>query len=617
MLPHHAGVYQHLQAQFPEADVYISTSDKVEGTKSAFNFKEKVAIMTDMHGIPADKIIQAKSPYLVDSYKTQFDQENSMVIFAVGGKDADRFPMNNVDDTTGLDMTVRGEARPKYYQMINTLKAHPVLPMSQRGYVYNAPTIGDGDSVASASAFRDAFISAPDDGSRKEIFTKYMGEFNNNIYTLFVNKLMDKKMKTENAYKIDVIKYLSGMLNEAPIDFGDYDDEEEMDDADTDGLRPGFKQDSMVNQLGKISDSGEAAKDADQLMKKGKEFTVSSSVITDDGETFNLTPAEADALLQMFNMLSAQRAGEEESPREKFTRSIQASKGLESMLGFAKSKGLVKEEGKTLPQVDLGDIRDDYAIEEDDDYEKAYDFEPTPEAEAWYNSIVDHDDLDNMYNQWEEAFSQADTEDKVDVALHHVQGLLADGPLDDYNTLWQAWEQDEDIEDMLPKYQAMAKKSAGTPELPMMGEADAVEEGRVKDVLIDAQQMSKEEFDAKYNGEWNYDEILADYPVEQDESFDPAMEPNHADSEFERIYTAYENGGEPELAEYLGMSDRELDQEMTEYAMDHNLHMDDDRDDVIQGYIEQLIDNADHKDMGAQMAQYESQLVQLKKLAGI
>ena len=590
MLPHHAGVYQHLQAQFPEADVYISTSDKVEGTKSAFNFKEKVAIMTDMHGIPADKIIQAKSPYLVDSYKTQFDQENSMVIFAVGGKDADRFPMNNVDDTTGLDMTVRGEARPKYYQMINTLKAHPVLPMSQRGYVYNAPTISDGDSVASASAFRDAFISAPDDGSRKEIFTKYMGEFNNNIYTLFTNKLMGKKMKTENAYKIDVIKYLSGMLNEAPIDFGDYDDEEEMDDTDTDGLRPGFKQDSMVNQLGKISDSGEASKDADQLMKKGKEFNVSSSVTTDDGETFNLTPAEADALLQMFNMLSAQRAGEEESPREKFTRSIQASKGLESMLGFAKSKGLVKEEGKILPQVDLGDIRNDYAVEGD------------------------------------------------------------------------------------------------------------LEEGKMKDVIIDAQQSSKEEFDAKYNGEWNYDEILADYPVEeannpdageytytldysgesqgytthtltitspegeskvvaddftyfevegdelqaelhswfnmghgvgdeglgeadgpedQEESFDPAMEPSHYDSEFERMYAAYENGGEPELAEFLGMSDRELDQEMTEYAMDHNLHMDDDRDEVIQGYLEQLIDNADHKDMGAQMAQYESQLVQLKKLAGI
>ena len=443
MLPHHAGVYQHLQSQFPGADVYISTSDKVEGTKSAFNFNEKVAIMTKMHGIPADKIIQAKVPYLIDSYKTQFDQANNMVIFAVGGKDADRFPMSNIDDTTGLDMTVRGEARPKYYQMINTLEQHPPLPMSERGYVYNAPTIDNGGEVASASAFRDAFISAPDEGSRKEIFTRYMGEYNNNIYALFVNKLMDNKMKTENAYNIDVIKYLSGMLNEAPINFDDYDaDREEAgDDEDTDGLRPGFKQDSMVNQLGKISDSGEAAKDADQLMKKGKEFNVSSSVTTDDGETFNLTPAEADALLQMFNMLSAQRAGEEESPREKFTRSIQASKGLESMLSFAKSKGLVREEAKTLPQVDLGEIRDDYAVEGD------------------------------------------------------------------------------------------------------------LEEGRVKDVLIDAQQMSREEFNAKYNGEWNYDEILADYPVEETTAVSEEEAPTHYDLEqaYNRIYQMTDEMGDEAL----------------------------------------------------------------------
>ena len=108
--------------------------------------------------------------------------------------------------------------------------------------------------------------------------------------------------------------------------------------------------------------------------------------------------------------------------------------------------------------------------------------------------------------------------------------------------------------------------------------------------------------------------------IEQDqaESFDPAMEPNHSDTEFERIYSAYENGGEPELAEYLGMSESELDQEMTEYAMDHRLHMDDDRDTVIQGYIEQLIDNAEYKDMGAQMAQYEAKdITDLKRRAGI
>ena len=110
--------------------------------------------------------------------------------------------------------------------------------------------------------------------------------------------------------------------------------------------------------------------------------------------------------------------------------------------------------------------------------------------------------------------------------------------------------------------------------------------------------------------------------IEQDqaESFDPAGEPSHSDTEFERLYTAYENGGERELAEYLGMSDMELDQEMTEFAMERGLHMDDDRDTVIQGYIEQVIDNAEHKDHGGEeaMAQYEAKdITDLKRRAGI
>ena len=156
MLPHHAEVYKKLQAQFPDADVYVATSDKVEMPKSPFNFKEKLSIISTMHDIPVDKVILAPNPYLVDSYADRFDVDNTMVIFAVGSKDDNRFPMNNIDPNTGLDMTVRGETKPKYYQMINTLKQHPALPMSERGYIYHAPTIEKGDDVASASAFRNA-----------------------------------------------------------------------------------------------------------------------------------------------------------------------------------------------------------------------------------------------------------------------------------------------------------------------------------------------------------------------------------------------------------------------------------------------------------------------------
>lgn len=527
MLPHHAEVYKKLQATFPDADVYIATSDKVDGAKSPFNFKEKVEIMAQLHDIPTDKILIAPQPYLIDSYKN-FNKQDTMVIFAVGEKDTDRFPMKNIDDNTGLDMTVRGEPRPKYYQMINTLKQHPALPMEERGYIYVAPNIEGKGEVASASAFRKAFTSVGSEQGQREVFEKYLGTFNEAIFALFKNKILGDNMKEE----LDRIKKLAGLesLIEAPINFDDQDDD--MEDGDDYEDKPGFSQDNMINQLGKVIDSETAGKDAEAM--KIKNFKPVTNVTTDDGETIDVTPAEAKALKDMFGMLSSARQGEEKSARERFNATIQTTKGLEQMLDFAKSKGLVKEESN-MPQLDLADIRSDYTVEEGD-----------------------------------------------------------------------------------------------------------LEEGKMKDIIIDAQQMSKEEFDAQYKGEFDYDEIIADYPVEEstpEESFDPQGEPSHDDSQFERIYTAYENGGEPEMAEYLGMSDKELDDELSEYGRDHNLHMDDDRDDVIQGYIEQLIDNADHKDMGAQMAQYEAEemcdscdkpvkqckcpghtheaLEQLKKLAGI
>ena len=528
MLPHHAEVYKKLQATFPDADVYIATSDKVDGGKSPFNFKEKAEIMAQLHDIPTDKILIAPQPYLIDSYKN-FNKQDTMVIFAVGEKDTDRFPMKNIDDNTGLDMTVRGEPRPKYYQMINTLKQHPALPMEERGYIYVAPNIEGKGEVASASAFRQAFTSVGSEQGQREVFTKYLGTFNEAIFALFKNKILGDNMKEER----DRLRLLAGMesLIEAPINFDDQEDD--MEDGDDYENKPGFSQDNMINQLGKVIDSETAGKDAEEM--KIKNFKPVTNVTTDDGEAIDVTPAEAKALKNMFGMLSSARQGEEKSARERFNATIQTTKGLEQMLDFAKSKGLVKEESN-MPQLDLADIRDDYAVEGD------------------------------------------------------------------------------------------------------------LEEGKMKDVIIDAQQMSKEEFDAQYKGSFDQDEILADYPIEEStpeecsdcgrpasecqcpghdhseveqESFDPAMEPNHYDSEFERMYAAYENGGERELAEFLGMSDRELDQEMTEYGMEHGLHMDDDRDAVIQGYLEQLIDNADHKDMGAQMAQYESALATMKRLAGI
>lgn len=215
MLSHHAEVFKQLQSQFPDAQVYMGTSDKVELPKSPFNFKEKQLIAT-AHGLPANRVLAVNRPYHQEDYAKYFDPAETIIIFAVGEKDMNRFPFNNVDASTGLDMAVRGEARPKYYQKINILKTDP-KPMSERGYITLAPTIKIGDEVASASAFRDALKAAPDAESAKQIYTKQFGTYDDKVFNLIYNKIA----RADMSEQINILRQLAGLpvREAAPVDF--------------------------------------------------------------------------------------------------------------------------------------------------------------------------------------------------------------------------------------------------------------------------------------------------------------------------------------------------------------------------------------------------------------
>ena len=91
-------------------------------------------------------------------------------------------------------------------------------------------------------------------------------------------------------------------------------------------------------------------------------------------------------------------------------------------------------------------------------------------------------------------------------------------------------------------------------------------------------------------------DAMRDGDIEFDESFDPQSEPSKQEIELDKLNDVYEKGGEAGLANEIGLSPQELDREMSEYGMQHGLHMDDDRDDIIQGYIEELVDNMDEGD---------------------
>lgn len=715
MLPHHAEVYNKLKAQFPGAEVYVATSNKVEGSKSPFSFEEKKQIITQMHGIPDENIILAANPYLIDSYMKEFDQKNTMVIFAVGGKDEDRFPMKNIDDSTGLNMSLRGETRPTYYQMINTLEQHPALPMSDRGYIYLAPTVAGGGEVASASAFRKAFTSVEDTEKRKEIFQKYMGEFNETIFSLLNNKLIGEKMSEQ----LDVMKYLAGLLNEAPpVNFdADVDTGMTNDDDEEYATKPGYEQDSMITQLGKIIDSDDVSKDVDAM--KIKKFTPVSKVMTDDNVSVEVSPAEAKALKKMMDMLSSARMGEEQSPREKFLDAIQQRKGLLNMIDFAYDKKIVqqfKEETFVAPDMNLDDIRESYGIDERDmchskthdcatlvihpewgEGKPVYESHAVPTDEgyvAWYDVEFEHgiekevpaEDMEiitlaehglksgkdftphmmyhpktgkgEMANKEEDhirlakkgyvhdkkdvkkesieiderALCHSKTHDCATVVFHEEYGIgkpLYEKhaiPTDDGYVAWYDVEFKHGIEEQMSAddMEIIDMAEHGTKASKEYDNDVKLMAGRLKDVIIDAMQMDKEEFDAEYKGMFDYDELNKTYNEEHPDyvpSQEPDMEesapfgePSQEDELYDRLITAYENG-EENLAEVMGLSIEELDDEINEYGREKGLHADDDRDEIIQGVIEDTVNNADFKDHGAAM--YDEALAELKKLAGL
>lgn len=503
MLAHHAEVYKKLQAQFPDAKVYVGTSNKVDGEKSPFNFEEKQLIAT-AHGIPAEAVLPGKLPYHKDSYP-QFDEKNTMIIFAVGEKDLGRFPFDNVDSDSGLQMTKRGEPRPAYYQKIDAMANDPV-PMEHRGYITIAPTIQIGDEVASASAFRDRIKNAPNEEEAKKYFVNQFGEYNEKVFDLIYNKIVRNKMSEE----LNIMRQLAG-LSEAPVNFDDYQTISPKD----------AKQAAQRPELRANADP-EAAK-----------------FLPPDPKMFHSTIAKSVA-----NRMGVEDVNDPTVKKEHFMRELLKS-----------------------PAVLLGEINARLANDD--------------------NGLAVSDRLSEIIEELDGGLGGLSAEDKqfvIKITANAIKNmeLAKDPKADKERDEYEKENESVDLSDIKNDYGI---------------EEGDLEEGKMKDIIIDAQQMSKEEFDAQYKGEFDYDEIMADYPVEEstpEESFDPAMEPSEDSTMFDDCMTAYEDHGEEGLAQHLGMSHSELDQEMTEYAMDHNLHMDDDRDDVIQGYIEQCLDNRDY-----------------------
>ena len=431
MLSHHAEVFSALQQQFPDAEVYIGTSDKVDPPKSPFSFVEKQNIARAL-GIDDQRVLEAKRPYHKDDYTQYFDEEETIIFFAVGEKDAlERFPMNNVDQATGLDMRVRGEPGPKYYQMINTYKQDPKA-MSERGYITVAPSIVVDDEVASASAFRQALSNSPDRESAREVFNKQFANYDEGVFNLIYDKITGAEMTEE----LNILRKLAGMdiLEDAPVQFDTEVDPSKVKFMDASknsaklSIANRFPEGSDINDpediqeefikalikspaalLGEINERIDP-KDENSLAVGEKLNLILDGMSGYDAPNIgNLPDEEKKFVISLVKVAIKDMklvAGDDSDPV--YTSDDDVDKPDLSDLGKLQHPSDPDEDDYEIEGVDLSDIRKEYNIEEDDVEEGRVKAMAMDMVDDFYNEVSKLVDQNNdieksIIQAWEDA----------------------------------------------------------------------------------------------------------------------------------------------------------------------------------------------------------------------
>jgi len=172
----HAMIYNSIVDEYPEADVWVATTNKVD-EKSPFNFQERKFLL-EKAGIPGNKIMQVVSPYVAVEITKQYNDTKDNLIYVVSAKDVDRFSYKPKKDGS-----------PSYFQRYE--EAEQLQPMGKNGYIKVGKTFPFkvlGKSITSASQIRDMYkhVTEPE---RKQIIVDLYGQFDPSIYNLFNKKL--------------------------------------------------------------------------------------------------------------------------------------------------------------------------------------------------------------------------------------------------------------------------------------------------------------------------------------------------------------------------------------------------------------------------------------------
>jgi len=149
----HFATYQYLVKKFPSADIYVAASN--DTSKRPFPFEAK-KFFAELCGVPADKFVQVRNPYKPNEILSHYDAANTILLYAVGEKDKDRFGNG-----------VKEDGSASYIQSYNG----KCLPMDKNAYCIAVPD--EMKNGVSGTKIRDTYKSLDDDGRQKMIQSLY------------------------------------------------------------------------------------------------------------------------------------------------------------------------------------------------------------------------------------------------------------------------------------------------------------------------------------------------------------------------------------------------------------------------------------------------------------
>ena len=203
----HLATYKWLSKRVDEA--YITTSNIKQPPRHPLNFKEKVQHMVKM-GIPKNRIIEEKSPYVANNLLKKFKADDTAVVYTFGAKDAGR-----------LKAGTKKSGGKTYYQDFlknkNNLEGFDI-----HGYYLTAPQSGNVSGTQMRQLLGDPNI---DEKQRQKLFKSSFGYFDKAVYNMMTKsfkKLFESLIITDELIEEFLLEATSspdGNLDDGPSTF--------------------------------------------------------------------------------------------------------------------------------------------------------------------------------------------------------------------------------------------------------------------------------------------------------------------------------------------------------------------------------------------------------------